>query len=86
MTRRGPASGQNMIRPSAIMPRWFMKDAEVAALQAKSATASASGPSGSFGIGKGGLDARSAIAWTCVGIPNAWGVWITLSKSLVLFG
>jgi hypothetical protein len=32
------------------------------------------------------LDARAAIAWTLVGIPILWGVWITLSKSLVLFG
>ena len=72
-----------LIRPVA--GHWFMKDADVAALQAKSAGLSAAGPSGSFGIGKGGIDAMTAAAWTCVGIPLAWGVWITLSKALVLF-
>ena len=63
---------------------WFMKDEEVAALQAKSAQAAA-GPTGSFGIGKGGFDAKAALAWLAVGIPLAWGVWITLDSSFVLF-
>ena len=72
-----------MIRPVAA--KWFMKDADVAALQAKTASASASGPTGSFGIGLGGLSASTAVAWLLVGLPIAWGVWITLSKSLVLF-
>jgi len=26
------------------------------------------------------------VAWLIVGIPIAWGVWITLSKAWVLFG
>lgn len=26
-----------------------------------------------------------ALAWTAVGIPLAWGVWITLEKAWVLF-
>jgi MFS family permease len=72
-----------LVRPVAA--KWFMKDAEVAALQAKSASASASVQTGSFGIGKGGLDGTAALAWAVVGIPLAWGVWITLSKSLALF-
>ncbi|GGC53408.1 OFA family MFS transporter [Chelatococcus reniformis] len=71
-----------LVRPVAA--RWFMKDAEVAALQTKGASA-ALGPTGSFGIGRGGLDAKAALAWAAVGIPILWGVWITLSKSLVLF-
>jgi len=37
------------------------------------------------GIGKGGLDLATALAWTVVGLPLVWGVWITLSKSLALF-
>jgi len=37
------------------------------------------------GIGKGGLDLAAALAWTAVGLPLVWGVWITLSKSLALF-
>ena len=49
------------------------------ALQAK--TASAGATSGSFGIGKGGLDPKAALFWCFVGIPIAWGVWITLKNA-----
>jgi hypothetical protein len=62
-----------------------MSDAEVASLQAKSAAASA-GPSGSFGIGRGGFDAKAALAWAVVGIPLLWGVWVTLKATFALFG
>lgn len=72
-----------LVRPVAA--RWFMKDAEVAALQAKSANANATVQYGSFGIGKGGFDGTALLAWAVVGLPLAWGVWITLSKSLALF-
>ena len=65
--------------------KWSMSDEEVASLQAKTAAASA-GPTGSFGIGKGGLDAKAAFAWAVVGIPLLWGVWITLRNSLAIFG
>lgn len=70
------------IKPLA--EKWFMSDAEVAALQAKTAAASA-GPTGSFGIGTGGLDAKAALAWAAVGIPILWGVWVTFQKAVVLF-
>jgi hypothetical protein len=40
---------------------------------------------GSFGIGKGGLDWQAAVFWSFVGIPLAWGVWITLKSAAVLF-
>jgi MFS family permease len=72
-----------LVRP--VVQKWFMRDAEVAALQARTASAAASGPHGSFGIGKGGFDGTALLAWAVVGIPLAWGVWITLSKSLALF-
>lgn len=72
-----------LVRP--LPEKWFMSDAEVAALQAKTAAASA-GPTGSFGIGKGGLDAKAAFAWIAVGIPLLWGVWVTVRSSLALFG
>ncbi|MGG7516948.1 OFA family MFS transporter [Allorhizobium undicola] len=72
-----------LVRP--LSDKWFMSDDEVAALQAKSAAASA-GPSGSFGIGKGGLDAKALLAWLAVGIPLAWGIWVTLKSSFALFG
>ena len=72
-----------MIRPVAA--KWFMKDDEVAALQAK-ASALASGPIGSHGIGLGGFDAKAALAWLGVGIPMAWGVWVTLQSAIKIFG
>jgi MFS family permease len=72
-----------MVRP--LSDKWFMSDEEVASLQAKTAAANA-GPTGSFGIGTGGLDAKAAMAWAVVGIPLLWGIWVTLRSSLVLFG
>ncbi|MES5045871.1 OFA family MFS transporter [Rhizobium nepotum] len=72
-----------LVRP--LPEKWFMPDAEVAALQAKTAAANA-GPTGSFGIGRGGLDAKAVLAWAAVGIPLLWGVWVTVKSSLVLFG
>jgi len=72
-----------LIKPVA--SKWYMSEAEVAKLQAASASATASGPSGSFGIGKGGLDARAALFWLFVGIPLAWGVWKTLVSAAKIF-
>ena len=68
-----------LIRP--LSSRWFMSDDEVARLQAHSQLATVD----SMGIGQWRLDATSVMAWLAVGIPVAWGVWITLSKALVLF-
>ncbi|MDU0311777.1 OFA family MFS transporter [Rhizobium sp. 10PS4] len=72
-----------LIRP--LSDKWFMSDDEVAALQAKSAAVNA-GPTGSFGIGTGGLDAKAMLAWAVVGIPLLWGVWVTLRATFALFG
>ncbi|MEH6692485.1 MAG: OFA family MFS transporter [Pseudorhizobium pelagicum] len=72
-----------LIRP--LPEKWFMSDEEVASLQAKTAAANA-GPTGSFGIGKGGFDGKALAAWAVVGIPLLWGVWVTLRSSLVIFG
>ena len=72
-----------MIKP--VDPRWYMKEEEVLALQAKT-TSTAMAAGGSYGIGKGGLDGAAVVAWLIVGIPIVWGVWITLSKAWVLFG
>jgi MFS family permease len=63
-----------LIRPVA--EKWFMRDTGPA-LQ------TASGQS--FGIGRGGFSGGAVLAWACVGLPLAWGVWITLGKALVLF-
>ncbi len=70
-----------MVKPLA--EKWFMSDEEVMALQAKAA---AQGHTGSFGIGKGGFDAKALVAWAVVGVPILWGVWITLEKTAALFG
>jgi MFS family permease len=72
-----------LIKP--VDPRWYMTEEEVLALQAKTAS-TAMAADGSYGIGRGGLDGAAVVAWLIVGIPIAWGVWITLSKAWVLFG
>jgi MFS family permease len=65
--------------------RWFMKPDEVAALQATQGSVGGTTSPGSFGIGKGGLDAKAAIFWIFVGIPLAWGVWTTLVNAVNIF-
>jgi MFS family permease len=72
----------SLVRPLA--DKWFMKPEEVAALQANAASAAAA-PSGSFGIGRGGFNAQAAAFWALVGIPMAWGAWITLKNAIVIF-
>ena len=67
-----------LIRP--LDKKWFMIEEEVAALQAKlKSRVEASA------VGSGGFDIRALLAWAAVGIPLAWGIWITLEKALVLF-
>jgi MFS family permease len=69
-----------LIKP--VDQKWHMSEAEVAKLQAASAASGAMGPSGSYGIGFGGLDAKAALFWAFVGIPLAWGVWKTLESAV----
>ena len=69
-----------LIKP--VDAKWHMSEAEVAKLQAATASAGASGPSGSYGIGFGGLDAKAALFWTFVGVPLAWGIWKTLESAV----
>ena len=68
-----------LIKP--VNPKWHMSEADVARLQAASAKGQAGIQHGSFGIGKGGLDARAVLFWLFVGIPLAWGVWKTLASA-----
>ncbi len=65
-----------LVRPVA--ERWYMPDGV-------STQASTAAGGGSFGIGRGGLSAPALLAWAAVGVPLAWGIWITLTKALVLF-
>jgi MFS family permease len=68
-----------LIKP--VNPKWYMSEAEVAKLQAASAGGNG-GQSGSFGIGKGGLDGKAALFWLFVAIPLAWGVYMTLLSAV----
>ncbi len=72
-----------LIRPVA--QRRFMKEEEVAALQARTAQmAIVSGAS--HGIGRGAILRPGALlAWALVGVPLGWGVRVTLQKAVVLF-
>jgi MFS family permease len=72
-----------LIKP--VDPKWHMSETEAAKLPTKNTTAGAAAPSGSFGIGKGGLDARAALFWAFVGIPLAWGVYRTLESAAKIF-
>ncbi|KSV66803.1 MFS transporter [Sinorhizobium sp. GL2] len=71
-----------LVRP--LSEKWYMKPEEVASLQAKLA-AKQTEVTGSFGIGKGGLDGKAALAWAAVGVPILLGIWITLQKTAALF-
>jgi MFS family permease len=74
-----------LIRPLA--RKWFMKDEEVKALQAAyhEAAAVTGVKTVAAAPREGRLDLVAVLAWAAVGIPLAWGIWITLEKALVLF-
>jgi MFS family permease len=74
-----------LIKP--VDAKYFMTDAELAEerkLAHDAAVTSATG-TGSAGAEKSNPGLVYA-AWALVGIPLAWGVWITLEKAWVLFG
>src|SRR6202795_625040 len=68
-----------LIKP--VDPKWHMRADDVAKLQEASAKSAAAVQSGSYGIVFGGFDAKAALFWAFVGIPLAWGVWITLQSA-----
>lgn len=72
-----------LVKP--VDPKWYMSEAEVAKLQASTAGANAGQQSGSFGIGTGGLDGKAALFWLFVGVPLAWGVYMTLLNAVKIF-
>jgi MFS family permease len=72
-----------LVRP--VDAKWHMSDAEVQAELAKLHEKTDVKQTGSFGIGKGGLDASAALFWLFVSIPLAWGIWNTVEKAVVLF-
>jgi MFS family permease len=75
-----------LVRP--VNPKWFMSDAELEAerkLAHDAAAKSAVGGDAAAVKGAGSNQALVALFWLFVGIPLAWGVWTTITKSLVLF-
>ena len=68
----------SLVRPVA--SKWFIDTRGTAPVQA-----SAPPVARDSAIGTGQFSPVTFLAWIAVGIPIAWGVWITLSKSLVLF-
>ena len=73
-----------LVRP--VNPKWNMTDAEIAEERAKLHEKGGAKVSGSFGIGKGGIDAKAVPFWLLVLIPLGWGIWITVQKTVALFG
>ncbi len=65
------------VRP--VSERWFMAHSEPA-------TPPSQDVDNEGGVDAGHFTLTAVLAWAGVGIPIAWGVWITLSKSLALFG
>jgi len=72
-----------LVRPVA--HKWFMPDAEIAALQGRPGITGAPITGAPIAAPAGGLSLASCLAWAAVGIPILWGVWITLDKVAVLF-
>ena len=70
---------------SPVDPKWHMSEADLATERAKLHEKNAVATTGSFGIGKGGLDAKALPFWLFVGIPLCWGVMKTFQKAIVLF-
>jgi hypothetical protein len=75
-----------LVRP--VNAKWFMTDAELEAerkLAHDSAAKSALGGDAAAVAGVGSNQGLVALFWLFVGIPLAWGVWMTVTKALVLF-
>ncbi|MEH3147322.1 MAG: OFA family MFS transporter [Methylobacterium frigidaeris] len=64
------------VRPLA--RHWFMAEAAPA-------SAGTGAAAGARGIGRGGLTPAAILAWAVVGLPILWGIWVTLTKALILF-
>ena len=70
------------IRP--VNPRHHMTAEQLAAERTKGHEQAAP-PARAATLAAAGSNALLIAAWTAIGIPLAWGVWITVSKSLALF-
>ena len=78
-----------LVRPVA--DKWFMTDEELAAERKLSHERSAAAAASTRGAGDAGAPAAGGqgilvpLFWLLVGIPLAWGVWITITKAMILF-
>ncbi|NUT85872.1 OFA family MFS transporter [Pseudomonas corrugata] len=72
-----------MVRPVA--DKYFMTDAELAAEQALGHDKGADSTTSLEWKAAPGTKLMAVAAWLVVGIPLAWGVWVTLQKTAVLF-
>ncbi len=72
-----------LVRPVA--DKYFMTDAELAAEQALGHDKGADGSTSLEWKAAPGTKPLAIAAWLVVGIPLAWGVWVTLQKTAVLF-
>ncbi len=74
-----------LVRP--LNKKWFMKKEEVEALQTSYQVAAAAAGTKTVAAETGGgrFSLTALLAWAAVGIPLAWGIWITVEKALVLF-
>ena len=63
--------------------KWFMSEEDLAAFQP---TAQIQDEAALQDIGAWRLDGTVTAAWLAVGIPIAWGIWITMGSALALFG
>ena len=70
-----------LVRP--LSDKWFMDEDEVQAIQSRHFAADADGRS--FGIGRGLIDFKAALAWIAVGVPIVWGVWVTVMSTRAIF-
>ncbi|MBQ1557730.1 MAG: MFS transporter, partial [Pseudomonas sp.] len=70
------------VRPVA--PKYFMSEAELAAERAHGEKSAPAASELEWSADPSSKPVAVA-AWLVVGIPLAWGVWITLQKTVVLF-
>ena len=71
-----------LVRPVAA--KWFMDPPETDMPRTGPVTVTAASGAG-IGTGAGAFSPIAFLAWASVGLPIAWGVWITVSKASALF-
>lgn len=76
-----------LVRPVA--DKHFMTDAELAAerqlAHERATPRSAANGTADAGVGAGSHPVLLVLAWSAVGLPLAWGIWITMQKAFILF-